>query len=220
MENDRDRVREFFHGYAGDFDSIYGHTGKRDALGRWIDRNLRAVMRRRFEETMRNTAQKDIHNILDVGCGPGRYSIEFLKQGKEVVALDIAEGMLALALNSAEASGHAGRITFVQADYLEKTFTEKFDAACLMGFFDYIRDPVTLLKKLGQEVSREIYASFPKKTGFLAWTRRIRYRLRNCPLFLYSESDIEAILNDSGFAGRYTIQDFGRDYYVKIDLLS
>jgi SAM-dependent methyltransferase len=220
MENDRSKVSKFFHGYAGDFDAIYGHTDKRNALGRWIDTHLRAVMRLRFEETLKHTAKKEIRSILDVGCGPGRYSTEFLKQGKDVVALDIAEGMLALARKSAGAMEHNGSISFIKADYLENNFPEKIDAACLMGFFDYIRDPVTLMKKLKKEISKEIYASFPKNSGLLALIRRMRYRLRNCPLFLYSRYEIEKILDESGLAGQYTIQDFGRDYYVKIVLLS
>lgn len=218
MGNDSNKVRDFFHGYAGDFDAIYGHATKRNAFGRWIDRNLRAVMRRRFEETLKHTAKKEIRSILDVGCGPGRYSVEFLKQGKNVVALDLAEGMLVIAKKAVGAIEHSGSVAFIKADYLMHRFPEKFDAACLMGLFDYIREPVTVLKKLNSEVSKEIYASFPKRSGFLALTRQVRYRLRNCPLYMYSLSDVERILDDSGFAGKYVVQDFGRDYYVKIDL--
>ena len=54
----------------------------------------------------------------------------------------------------------------VLGDYLSIRFDRVFDAACLMGFFDYIEDPVPILKKLAAEVTSEFYASFPKSGGF------------------------------------------------------
>lgn len=218
MVNETEKVRDFFHGYAGDFDAIYGHTAKRNFIGRWVDRNLRKVMRLRFEETIKNTSNNAINSILDIGCGPGRYCVEFVRQGKKVVGVDLAEGMLALARQAVSAVVLPGTISFIKSDYLEAQFTERFDGACLMGFFDYIEDPVPIFKKLKKEISKEIYASFPKNQGLLAKIRMIRYRLRNCPLYLYSQADVERILKDSGLENQYEIKDLGRDYYVKVDL--
>ncbi len=218
MVNETEKVRDFFHGYAGDFDAIYGHTEKRNFIGRWVDRNLRKVMRLRFEETIKNTSNNAIRSILDIGCGPGRYCVEFVKQGKKVVGVDLAEGMLALARQAVSDAHHHGTVSFINSDYLDAHFTEMFDGSCLMGFFDYIEDPVPVFKKLKKEVSKEIYASFPKDHGLLAKTRVVRYRLRNCPLYLYSQADVERILKDSGLENQYEIKDLGRDYYVKVKL--
>jgi len=216
--NTTQAVGEFFDGYATDFDAIYGHTTQRSAFGRWVDQRFRGVMMRRFEETLRNTNRDDVASVLDVGCGSGRYVIAFAKQGKSVMGVDMADGMLALAQKGVDAAGVSERVTLRAGDYLATSFDQKYDVACLMGFFDYIEDPVAVLKKLAQEVTGEIYASFPIAGGWLAWQRQVRYRLRQCPLWLYRREDVVAILDAAGFAGDYDIQNFERDWYVTIRL--
>ena len=211
-------VGQFFDVYAKNFDAIYGHTEHRGALGRWVDRAFRQVMVRRFEETLRQTEKQAIHSVLDIGCGPGRYTAAFALQGKEVVGIDIAEEMLKIAQDNIDAYNVTADL--ILGDYLSVRFDRVFDVACLMGFFDYIEDPVPVLKKLGTEVTGEFYASFPKSGGFLAWQRHIRYRLRRCPLWLYSKREVEDALIASGFANCYEIRDFGRDWYVVVHIQS
>lgn len=41
-------------------------------------------------------------SVLDVGCGPGRFSVEFSKRAANVIAADISEQMLDLAVKNAE----------------------------------------------------------------------------------------------------------------------
>jgi SAM-dependent methyltransferase len=222
MNNNSLKVENFFHNYAGTFESLYGHTKNRNFIGRWFDRNLRRVMRLRFEETLKNTANPDIKSILDIGCGPGRYCIEFLKQGKRVVGIDLAEGMLDIAKlatrDIAENNSANCSIEFLQANYLTYEFDEKYDAACLMGFFDYIDDPIAIFNKLKKDITKEIYASFPKDSGLLAKQRRIRYWLRGCPLYLYSLSDLKEIMKRVDLSDKYQVIDCERDYFLKISL--
>jgi predicted TPR repeat methyltransferase len=214
MVTNSTKVHDFFDGYAAQFDSIYGHSEGRGAFGRFLDQKLRKTMFLRFREVLRNTANPDLETILDVGCGPGHYCQEFLKQGKQVTGLDIAEAMLEIA---SRRTGDSRHVTYVAADYLRHEFDQPFDAACLMGFFDYVEDPVAVFKKLRRDVTQEIYASFPTDRGFLALQRRVRYRLRNCPLYLYSRRDIENIMAAAGLS-KFDILDFGRDYFVKVSL--
>ena len=211
-------VGQFFDIYAKNFDAIYGHTEHRNAIGRWVDRTFRQVMVRRFEETLQQTEKQEIHSVLDIGCGPGRYTTAFALQGKEVVGVDIAEEMLKIARDNIDVLNVTADL--ILGDYLSVHFNRVFSAACLMGFFDYIEDPVPILKKLGTEVTGEFYASFPKSGGLLAWQRRIRYRLRRCPLWLYTKRDVENALIASGFSGCYEIRDFGRDWYVVVQIQS
>jgi SAM-dependent methyltransferase len=209
-------VGDFFDGYASDFDAIYGHSIRRSVVGSWIDRKFRRAMMMRFQETLTHTNEPTIKSILDVGCGPGRYTVAFALQGKEVVGVDLAEGMLTLAKDTVQKAGVASQVEFVEGDYMAIQLNRTFDAACLMGFFDYIPNPVPLLQKLATEVTGSLYASFPKAGGFLAWQRRVRYRLRDCPLWLYQRQDLEDILVASGFANKYEIKDFGREWYVSV----
>ena len=157
MTNEVQDVKKFFHGYASDFDSIYGHTTTRGSFDKLMDKLFRRSMLLRFNETLLETAKPSIHAILDVGCGSGVYCVEFLKQGKEVVGLDIAEGMLEIAKQKTSDYRDSGKISFILSGYMEYEFQRKFDAAVLMGFFDYIKEPVELIKKLKKDVTKEIY---------------------------------------------------------------
>jgi len=218
MSSETKEVKDFFHGYASDFDSIYGHEEKRGFLGKWIDRNTRQTMFKRFEKTLEHTASPEIKSVMDVGCGGGRYVVEFLKQGKEVLGLDLAQGMLDIAEKRVAEFGFENpKVEWVFSGYMEYEPTKKYDAACMMGFFDYIADPLPLLKKLERDIDKEIYGSFPKSEHWLAGQRRIRYKMRNCPLYLYSRKDLEKLLKDAGWEGKYEIHDFTRDLFVRVD---
>ncbi len=218
VTNEVQDVKKFFHGYAADFDSIYGHSKARRSFDKLMDKLFRKSMLLRFNETLLETAKPSISGILDVGCGSGVYCVEFLKQGKEVVGLDIAEGMLEIAKQKTADYSNTGKISFILSGYMEYEFQRKFDAAVLMGFFDYIKEPVELIKKLQHDVTKEIFMSFPKKGGFLTWQRKLRYNMRNCPLYFYSKKSLIDILDLSGLKGKYTIKDIGRDFFVKATL--
>lgn len=212
-----EQVKTFFHGYAKSFDGIYMSTSQRSVVKRLVDHLFRKSMYERFRRTLKEVSAAEIGHILDVGCGPGRYCVEYLKLGKKVTGVDLADGMLQIArkICSQEVSG--GQYEFLLGDYLTMSFSKKFDAAVLMGLFDYIADPVTLLKKLRTDTSKIILGSFPMKSGFLAWQRRVRYRLRGCPLYLYDRQQLKNILQAAGME-RYEITKGDREYFVKISL--
>jgi|SRR5665648_7470 len=48
---------------------------------------------------------KEDGNVLDVGCGPGKYSVEFAKQTKSVIGTDISPKMIEFARENAQAEG-------------------------------------------------------------------------------------------------------------------
>ncbi len=217
MSTEGKAVKEFFHSYAEDFDAIYGHSEKRGTIGKLIDKYTRQTMYLRFEESLKHSSNPAIKSVMDIGCGGGRYIIEFLKQGKEVLGLDIASGMIDLAKESVRKMKlDESKVEWVIAGYMDYPSPKKYDAACLMGFFDYIPEPLPLLKKLDQEITQEIYASFPKSNHWLAGQRRVRYRWRNCPLYLYTENEVKSLLDQAGWKGKYELKDFGRDIFVRV----
>jgi len=218
LTNEVQDVKKFFHGYAADFDSIYGHSKSRGSFDKLMDKLFRRSMLLRFNETISETSKSSVQTILDIGCGSGVYCVEFLKQGKTVAGLDMAEGMLEIAREKTAAYKDSGKISFVLSGYMEYEFHQKFDASVLMGFFDYIKEPVALIKKLQTDTTKEIYMSFPKKGGFLTWQRKVRYNMRHCPLYFYSKKSLTKILDESGLKGRYEIRDLGRDFFVKATL--
>ncbi|MEL6989045.1 MAG: class I SAM-dependent methyltransferase, partial [Bacteroidota bacterium] len=210
------KVEEFFHGYAADFDSIYGHTKGRSFFDKTMDNLFRKSMRERFQHTLTNSEKPEIKTVLDIGCGGGVYCEAFLNQGKKVVGLDIAEGMLDLA--KAKTKKYGDQISFVHAGYLDHEFNQKFDASVLMGFYDYIKEPIPVFEKLKRDTAKEIYMSFPQAGGFLAWQRKVRYERRNCPLYYYDRAKLEKLFAQVGWTGKAQIVDLKRDFFVKITL--
>lgn len=210
-------VSIFFDGYAHDFSSIYKEdTKKRSSFDKLMDKWFRKGIKDRFDMTINETKNEEINTILDIGCGPGHFVVKFLEQGKKVTALDIAPSMIEITKKRVQSMDKGNEVKYILEDYLEYKPTEKFDAACVMGFFDYVKDPVIVLKKLINDVKKEIYISIPDNKGFLAWQRKIRYNQRNCPLFLYSREYLEESLKIAGCLEISEIIDIDRGYFVTI----
>lgn len=211
-------VETFFDGYAADFDSIYGHTKKRSGWDKFLDKYFRRSMRLRYDLVLKYAANPAIKTILDVGCGGGVYCEALLAAGKTVTGLDIADSMLALAEEKTKNYAAQGKVNYVHSGYLEHRFTQQFDAAVLVGFFDYIKTPLDVFKKLESEVTKELLMSFPKSGGFLGWQRKVRYKMRNCPLYYYSKNDLETLFRNIGWQGKAEIMDIDRDFFVRVKL--
>jgi len=210
-------VGTFFHGYAKDFSSIYEEdVNPRSLFNKLMDKLFRQDIRDRFNTTLKYSSNPSIQTILDIGCGPGHFVVKFLEMGKKVVALDIAQGMLDITHSRVNEMEGSYNFSSILADYSEHKFEEKFDAACVMGFFDYVSDPTAVIKKLLSEVNSEIYISFPDNRGLLAWQRKIRYERRNCPLYLYNEESIKKYLSEAGCLEISTITKTNRNYFVLI----
>jgi len=210
-------VSTFFDDYAHDFSSIYKEdTKKRSSFDKLMDKWFRKAIKERFEKTVNETKKNSIKSVLDIGCGPGHFVVKFLEQGKKVTALDIAPSMIEITKKRVLKMGKEDEVKFILEDYLEYKPIEKFDAACVMGFFDYVEDPVIVLKKLIHDVKKEIYISIPDNKGLLAWQRKIRYNLRNCPLFLYSREFLENSLKKAGCFEISEITEIDRGYFVTI----
>ncbi len=210
-------VSVFFDGYAHDFSSIYKEdTKKRSSFDKLMDKWFRKDIEDRFDRTVQGISKDSINSVLDIGCGPGHFVVKFLEQGKKVTALDIAPSMLEITKQRVESMNTDDEVIYILEDYATHSFDQKFDAACVMGFFDYVEDPVSILKKLLQEVNQEIYISIPGNKGFLAWQRKIRYNIRNCPLYLYSLERLTQCLKDAGCYEISDIAETERGYFVTI----
>ena len=211
-------VETFFDGYATDFDSIYGHTKKRSTWDKILDKYFRKSMRLRYNLVLKYSANTKIETILDVGCGGGVYCEALLNMGKIVTGLDIADGMLKLAEQKTKRFAAEDKVNYIHSGYIEHAFAEKFDTAVLVGFFDYIKSPLEIFEKLKTEVNKELLMSFPKSGGFLGWQRKIRYRMRNCPLYYYSKTDLESMFAKVGWQNKAEIVDIDRDFFVRVIL--
>src|SRR4029077_14902017 len=128
-----------------------------------------------------------------VGCGPGHYSITLAQRGAgRIVGLDFAGGMLDIAARHAEAAGVGNRCEFEVGDFLTYSPPEPFDYVIVMGFMDYMPDPVKVIRKVLSLTTSKAFFSFPASGGLLAWQRKLRYKSR-CDLFLYSEPQLREL---------------------------
>src|SRR6201997_3426166 len=91
-----DRTQSFFHQYANDFDAIYGNqNGLIDSV---INPLFRKSMRLRYEKSVEGCEPVEGKSVLDVGCGPGHYSITLAQRGAaRVGGIDFSDGLLGLA---------------------------------------------------------------------------------------------------------------------------
>lgn len=204
---------DFFNSYAPDFDAIYGshHT----LTNRLVNRFLRRSMRLRYQKTLQGCTPASGKSALDIGCGPGHYSIALARQGMETVwGIDFAPAMIDLADKKAVQSGVEKSCRFILGDFLTHDFDRRFDYSLAMGFMDYIAEPAEVIARALSLTTIKAFFSFPASGGILAWQRRRRYRHR-CDLFMYRRHEIERLFeNISG--GKFEIEKLGRDYFVTV----
>ena len=212
MSKQLDNQRDYWDRTVGDFDSIYSHGKSR--LDNWIDAKFRWDMYARFDYTMENSVPIEGRTFLDVGCGTGRYVFEFLKRGaKHVTGIDIAENMLTVCREHAQAEGVADRSTFVRSDLLQFKPNFKFDVTIGIGLFDYVPDALPVLTKMREVTANRVIATFPRLWTWRAPVRRIRLALKGCDVYFYSLERLDTLIKQAGFS-KYNLETVGQLYCV------
>lgn len=180
------------------FDAIYSGEG-RTLPGRWLDRWLRRDIYLRLAETTRlvNELGQE-QTVLDIGTGTGRLCVPLARAGHRVIGIDFSKGMLDKAERVTRDAGVPDRCHFFQGDVLEKIpeglmSYSPYDAVAILGVFDYISEALPVLQVARQFEPRRIIASFPRSGTFRSMLRQARYRMQglDCPLFFYSQAQIE-----------------------------
>jgi len=207
-------VKDFFEKESVRFDNIYSHEKR--SLHRLIDIFFHRTIQRRFELVLEILAPFDGRRILDVGCGSGRYAVEFASRGADrVLGIDFSVNMIELARQSARARHVENRCEFVVADFLKYDSQEFFDAAVAIGFFEYFEDTQSLFDKLAELTRGTVVISFPKLWTLRTFPRMLRYRLRKCYLRFFTRSQICRLVGNSTSAiERFEIKQTDRDYLL------
>jgi len=208
-------VEKFFDQYAHDFDAIYGT--KQNLLNKIINPLFRKSMWIRYEKSISYSDPIENKSVLDIGCGPGHYSIALAKKGaKKVLGVDFADGMIEIAKNRAKNEGVEDKCEFINKDIFEFKDEKVFDYSIIMGVMDYIEHPEEMIEKVISLTSGKAYFSFPIVGGILAMQRQLRYKKR-CPLYLYSEKSIKTLF-DKFAPHTYKIEKISRDYFVTLTI--
>lgn len=209
-----DSVRRYFDRVADDFDAIYGARGP---LGRWVDCHFRPDMYERYRLTFETCGDVRGKTILDIGCGGGRYAIEFAKRGAaQVVGLDFAPSMVALAEQHAAEYGVQDRCRFIVGDFAQLEFDQRFDICIAIGVFDYVAEPRPFLEKMRFLCNEWMIMSFPSRSPIRTPIRKVRYWFKRCPVYFYDRGTIETLVNGIGQYRIFKIPGQGMDYFVSI----
>jgi 2-polyprenyl-3-methyl-5-hydroxy-6-metoxy-1,4-benzoquinol methylase len=203
----------FFHQYAGDFDAIYSNrTGLVNGV---VNGLFRKSMKLRFQKSVEACDPIEGRTVLDVGCGPGHFSITLAQRGAgQVTGIDFADGMLKIAAQHAEKAGVGRTCKFKVADFSKFTAPEPFDYVIVMGFMDYMANPRQVVDKVMSLTRRKAMLSFPAAGGFLAWQRELRYKKR-CDLFLYRKDQLDQLFSSIPGA-TVKIEPIARDFFVTV----
>lgn len=190
------KAREYFEKEYKDFNSSYKQP-----------RELKDIIRKlsfRFNKKAldgRLTALLDLagenvkdKNMLDVGCGPGFYSIELARKGAKVTGLDYSKGMISAAQRNASEAGVD--IDFKHGDYLEEEGIPAFDCVFATGVIEYIdpQEQKNFIRKMANASKDAVIVSFPKKHILHAFVRNIWLRVfKKLKISFFSNKDIAKI---------------------------
>lgn len=88
--------------------------------------------------------------LLDVGCGPGRHSIEFARRGAGVVGIDLSPDFLSVARS--KASQAQVSVSFFEMDAHDLVFDDEFDAVISLceGAFGLGLDDLSILRGMAR----------------------------------------------------------------------
>lgn len=133
----QDAVSVFYDGLAWQYDEEQERAATAPAR-----RTERELVSQSLETLLRPE-----HEVLEVGAGTGRFTLEMAPLVKRVNAVDISRGMLIhLKHKAAEADIH--NITIRAGDIQELELENQFDVICAFSAVEYIRDLPALLEKL------------------------------------------------------------------------
>lgn len=211
-EDKKVQVEQMFDHIAPTYDTL-NHT-----LSAGIDRYWRRKAIRRLREAQ---PQK----VLDIATGTGDFAllIDRLLMPKEIVGIDLSEGMMKIAREKAKASKGTATFRFLKEDCAQLSFEEgSFDAATVaFGVRNFeeldkaLKEVHRVLKQDGQFVILELSTPvhFPMKQLFACYSRWILPFIGRCiskdaAAYTYLPKSIEAfpqgevmqgILQQAGF---------------------
>jgi len=199
LNNEIQAQRAFWNSEADAFQKIYTHRKSRFA--NTLDQVFRKDMYERYTFTIEHCEPIKDRKFLDVGCGNGMYSLELGRKGSaKVVGIDISEVMIDLCRKSSQEKNLSDRCTFIQTDLLDYKPESTFDVSFGIGLFDYISDPLSVLKRMREVSTDKVIMAFPRLWTWRAPVRKVRLARKGCDVYFYSKARIEQLLRDAGFS--------------------
>jgi cyclopropane fatty-acyl-phospholipid synthase-like methyltransferase len=179
----------YWNAEAPKFDSIYREDG---TIKGCLNRFLRRDMEGRYLFALKAARLDSRPHILEIGCGTGVHIKGFLESGaSSVTGVDLSSEMLKIA--AARLKQYEGRFEFVENDFMNTHFQRSFDVVTAIGVLDYVADALGFVKKAMSLTSRCFIVTFPRAGTLRSRLRSFRLRLKRCPVYFYSETQLRSI---------------------------
>jgi len=214
--SDIKNISQYFDQAAESFDFLY-QEDKMNPFYSFINRKFRKDIYERFKLSIEHIVRYKIKSVLDVGCGSCRYTSSLVQSGvKRIVNIDVSPEMINLARKLTEHIQTGDNLEFVCADFLDFQTEEKFNTIIAMGFFDYVNNPLPVLKKIRELTNHSVIASFPSRSFYRTPIRKVRYYFKKCPVYFYKPEQIASFSKQAGFSRVEItkIKGAGMDYFV------
>src|SRR2546423_8693350 len=91
--------------------------------------------------------------VLDVGCGDGSLSTQFLDRSNSVTMVDFSQRMLDRARMNLKPRGIGARVEFVRADLFEFEAEAPYDVVLCIGLLAHVAEPGTAIEKVAELVA-------------------------------------------------------------------
>lgn len=128
--------------------------------------------------------------ILDIGGGPGRYSIYLASLGYDVTLVDLSDGNIELAKKKAEEYGVSIKAYQCDARDLSKLDLGKFDNVLLMGPLYHLFEESDRAKCV-EEAKKHLVKDGVLFVSFISITGGLNYYLDECPDQLINETCLD-----------------------------
>lgn len=208
------QVGAYFNSHSMKWDQIYskeaGALSK--SMNRWFRKGVYNRAIRVMEIIVKE--QHQLNTVLDVGCGSGRLVLQMGDMGIKATGIDIAENMVSLAKTIARTHHAEDNCSFIQCDFMNVGFGERtFDVSIAMGVLDYVPEALKFLEMMKRCTGRMMLVTFPIKGTFRSHLRKVRLKLKKCPVYYYAEDDLEELFSSLKFS-RFNIERVNNQYFV------
>ena len=199
MDHSRDIIRNFYdQNSQQEWDRLDRHPFEFAITTRMMDRYIKAG-----------------DSILDIGGGPGRYSLHYLEKGNPVILTDLSQGNIDFAMRLASERELPLRSLACDALLIQEHVEDKFDHVFLMGPLYHLLDEAERIRAVKSAIAMLkpngiLYASF------LLMFSGIIYFLREAPEQVVQPSEkvwLDAVRQQISWGGNA----FTRAFFIDQD---
>lgn len=159
--------------------------------------------------------------ILDIGGGPGRYSLSLAEAGYDVTLLDLSQANIDLAAKKALESGLNLKTLCADARTADTLIDEKFDIVLLMGPLYHLPDEADRIKAVNTAINL-LKTGGMLFTAFISSSSMVLYYLVRNPSAILNENEkhfFDIFMKSQDFSGvaftqNHFISPDGVEYFM------